>query len=109
MERRQEFGLSPTDEALVTVQTWALWLTEVARRILPHLGQLWPARPRCLGEDFESTVRVAAHRRRAATELPFECRPPIPARHHVLLHRSPATANSPPDARPCQHTAQPKV
>jgi SRSO17 transposase len=36
MERRQEFGPSPTDEALVTVQTWALWLTEVERRILPH-------------------------------------------------------------------------
>ena len=36
MERRQEFGPSPTDEALVTVQTWALWLTEVERRIMPH-------------------------------------------------------------------------
>jgi SRSO17 transposase len=36
MERRQELGPSPTDEALVTVQTWALWLTEVERRIMPH-------------------------------------------------------------------------
>ena len=36
MERRQEFGPSPTDEALATVQTWALWLTEVERRIMPH-------------------------------------------------------------------------
>ena len=36
MERRQEFGPSPTDEALKTVQTWALWLTEVERRIMPH-------------------------------------------------------------------------
>jgi SRSO17 transposase len=36
MERRQELGPSPTDEALETVQTWALWLTEVERRIMPH-------------------------------------------------------------------------
>jgi SRSO17 transposase len=36
MERRQEFGPSPPDEALKTVQTWALWLTAVARRLLPH-------------------------------------------------------------------------
>ena len=36
MERRQEFGPSPTDEALVTVQTWALWLTAVERRSMPH-------------------------------------------------------------------------
>ena len=36
MERRLELGPSPTDEALVTVQTWALWLTEVERRIMPH-------------------------------------------------------------------------
>ena len=36
MECRQELGPSPTDEALVTVQTWALWLTEVERRIMPH-------------------------------------------------------------------------
>jgi SRSO17 transposase len=36
MERRQALAPSPTDEALVTVQTWALWLTEVERRIMPH-------------------------------------------------------------------------
>ena len=36
MERRQELGPSPTAEALVTVPTWALWLTAVERRILPH-------------------------------------------------------------------------
>src|SRR5213594_2207444 len=36
MEHRLELGPSPTDEALVTVQTWALWLTEVERRIMPH-------------------------------------------------------------------------
>ncbi len=36
MECRQELGPSPTDEALETVQTWALWLTEVERRIMPH-------------------------------------------------------------------------
>src|SRR5438876_6504413 len=36
MERRQELGPSPTDEALETVQTWALWLTEVERRIMPR-------------------------------------------------------------------------
>ena len=36
MERRQELGPSPTDEALKTVQTWALWLTAVERRIMPH-------------------------------------------------------------------------
>jgi hypothetical protein len=33
---RQELGSSPTDAALETVQTWALWLTEVERRIMPH-------------------------------------------------------------------------
>ncbi len=36
MECRQELGPSRTDEALETVQTWALWLTEVERRIMPH-------------------------------------------------------------------------
>lgn len=36
MERRPELDPSPTDEALVTVQTWALWLTQVERRIMPH-------------------------------------------------------------------------
>jgi len=36
MEHRLELGPSPTDEALVTVQTWALGLTAVARRIMPH-------------------------------------------------------------------------
>jgi SRSO17 transposase len=36
MERRQELGPSPTDEARETVQTWALWRTEVERRIMPH-------------------------------------------------------------------------
>lgn len=36
MERRRELAPSPTDEALVTVHTWALWLTEVERRIMPH-------------------------------------------------------------------------
>ena len=36
MNRRQEFAPSPTDEALETVRTWALWLTEVERRIMPH-------------------------------------------------------------------------
>src|ERR1700757_3664653 len=36
MERRLELGPSPTDEALVTVQPWALWRTEVERRIMPH-------------------------------------------------------------------------
>jgi len=36
MERRRELAPSPTDEALVTVHAWALWLTEVERRIMPH-------------------------------------------------------------------------
>jgi hypothetical protein len=36
MEHRLALGPSPTDKALVTVPTWALWLTEVERRILPH-------------------------------------------------------------------------
>ena len=39
MERRHALGLSPTDEALVTVQTWAVWLTEVERRIRPHFSR----------------------------------------------------------------------
>jgi len=39
MERRQALAPSPTDEALVTVQTWALWLTEVERRIMPHFSR----------------------------------------------------------------------
>ena len=34
MERQQALAPSPTDEALVTVQPWALWLTEVERRIM---------------------------------------------------------------------------
>ena len=39
MERQQALAPSPTDEALVTVQTWALWLTEVERRIMPHFAR----------------------------------------------------------------------
>ena len=36
MERQHALSPSPTDEALETVRTWALWLTEVERRIMPH-------------------------------------------------------------------------
>jgi SRSO17 transposase len=36
MELRPKRCPSPTDVALEMVQTWALWLTEVARRIMPH-------------------------------------------------------------------------
>ena len=36
MELRQELCPSPTDVSLETVPTWALWLTEVERRIMPH-------------------------------------------------------------------------
>jgi len=37
MELRQERCPSPTDVTLETVQTWALWQTEVERRIMPHV------------------------------------------------------------------------
>ena len=39
MELRQEQCPSPTDVALETVHTWALWLTEVERRIMPHFAR----------------------------------------------------------------------
>lgn len=36
MELLQEKCAAPTDLALETVQAWALWLTEVERRLMPH-------------------------------------------------------------------------
>ena len=39
MELRPERCPSPTDVALETVQIWALWLTEVERRIMPHCAR----------------------------------------------------------------------
>jgi hypothetical protein len=36
MELMQEPGTTPAALALETVQAWALWLTEVERRLLPH-------------------------------------------------------------------------
>jgi SRSO17 transposase len=39
MELRPERCPSPTDVALETVQIWALWLTEVERRIMPHFAR----------------------------------------------------------------------
>jgi len=39
MELRQELCPSPTDVALETAHTWALWLTEVQRRIMPHFAR----------------------------------------------------------------------
>ena len=39
MELRQELCPSPTDVSLETVHTWALWLTEVERRIMPHFAR----------------------------------------------------------------------
>jgi hypothetical protein len=39
MERRQELCPSPTDLALETVRPWAVWLTEVARRIMPRFAR----------------------------------------------------------------------
>jgi len=37
MEVRQEQCMAPADLALETVQAWIRWLTEVARRLMPHL------------------------------------------------------------------------
>ena len=39
MELRQELCSSPTDVSLETVQTWALWQTEVERRLMPHFAR----------------------------------------------------------------------
>lgn len=39
MELRPKRCPSPTDVALETVQMWALWLTEVERRIMPHFAR----------------------------------------------------------------------
>ena len=39
MELRQELCSSPTDVTLETVQTWALWQTEVERRLMPHFAR----------------------------------------------------------------------
>lgn len=39
MELRQELSPSPTDVALETVRTWAVWLTEVERRIMPRFAR----------------------------------------------------------------------
>jgi hypothetical protein len=36
MELLQEKCAAPTDLALETVREWALWLTEVERRLMPH-------------------------------------------------------------------------
>ena len=36
MELLQEKCAAPTDLALETVRAWALWLTEVERRLMPH-------------------------------------------------------------------------
>ena len=36
MELRQVLCPSPTDVSLETIHTWALWLTDVERRIMPH-------------------------------------------------------------------------
>ena len=39
MKLRQELCSSPTDVTLETVQTWALWQTEVERRLMPHFAR----------------------------------------------------------------------
>ena len=39
MEARQEQGPAPGDVALETVRAWTLWLTEVARWLLPHFAR----------------------------------------------------------------------
>jgi hypothetical protein len=39
MELRQELCPSPTDLALETVRPWAVWLTEVERRIMPRFAR----------------------------------------------------------------------
>ena len=39
MELRQERYPSSTDLTLETVQTWALWQTEVERRLMPHFAR----------------------------------------------------------------------
>src|SRR5215471_8848704 len=36
MEVRQEQCMAPADLALETVQAWIRWLSEVARRLMPH-------------------------------------------------------------------------
>ncbi len=36
MEWRQEYCPAPTDVTFETVQAWALWQTDVERRIMPH-------------------------------------------------------------------------
>jgi hypothetical protein len=37
MEVRQEQCMAPADLAWETVREWTLWLTEVQRRLMPHL------------------------------------------------------------------------
>jgi hypothetical protein len=39
MELMPELSLPPTDVALETVRAWAVWLTEVARGILPRCAR----------------------------------------------------------------------
>jgi len=39
MELRQELSTPPTDLALETVRAWAVWLTEVERRIMPRFAR----------------------------------------------------------------------
>jgi SRSO17 transposase len=39
MERRQELSTPPPDLALETVRAWAVWQTEVERRIMPRFAR----------------------------------------------------------------------
>jgi hypothetical protein len=39
MELRQELSTPPTGLALETVRAWAVWLTEVERRIMPRFAR----------------------------------------------------------------------
>ena len=39
MELRQELSPPPPDVALETVRAWAVWQTEVARRIMPRFAR----------------------------------------------------------------------
>ena len=39
MELGQEWHTSPTDVTLETVRAWAVWLTEVERRIMPRFAR----------------------------------------------------------------------
>ena len=39
MEIQQEQGMAPADLGLETVRAWILWVSEVARGLLPHFAR----------------------------------------------------------------------